>query len=102
MFKGMLTSTSLRLIVLLVFFGVCTGLTWSDTTHSDRYSHIEKVDATHFDAEGRAVKDLCPATTVAAVFFRYSPLVTPLSVDEINFRQSQFLFIPTVGRAPPV
>ena len=102
MFKRMFRSTSLRLIVLLVFFGVCTGLTWSDTTHSDRYSHVEKVDATHFDAEGRAVKDLCPATTVASVIFRYSPLAAPLSVDEIDFQQSPFPFIPTVGRAPPV
>lgn len=101
MFKGMTTSTSLRLIVLLVFFGVCTGLTWSDTTHSDRYSHIEKVAATHFDAEERAGGDICPATTVAAAILRYTPLVTPLSVDEINFQQSEFPFIPPVGRAPP-
>lgn len=101
MFKGMLTSTSLRLIVLLVFFGVCTGLTWTETTHSDCSSHIEKTDVAHFDGEERIVKDLCPATTVAAVILWYSPLVTPLSVAEHTFQQSQFLFIPTVGRAPP-
>ena len=102
MFKGLLTSTSMRLIVLLVFIGVCTGFAWSDTIHSDRSSHIEKTVATHLDGEERAVKDLCPATTVAAGLLRYSPVGTPLSVDEKNFQQSQFLFILSVGRAPPV
>lgn len=101
MFKVMLTSTSMRLIVLLVFFGVCTGFTWSDTTHSDYSSHIEKTVSAHFDGEERVVKELCPVTMVATGIHLSSPLVTSQSVDEYNFQHSQFLFIPTEGRAPP-
>ena len=101
MSKGMLTSTGMRLIVLLVFFGVCTGLTWYDTTHSDCSSHIETSDAAHIDGEELVVKDLFPATVVAAAVFHYSPFVSPLAANQRNLSQSQFLLVSAIGRAPP-
>jgi hypothetical protein len=102
MFKRLLTSTSVRLIVVLLFFGVCTGLTWSDTTHSDQYSHIEKLNGGAFDLEERGSKDLCPAITAAETSLNYLPVVTSLRIHDQYLLSPVLSFVPTVSRAPPV
>ncbi len=101
MFKRLLTSTSVRLIVILLFFGVCAGLTWSDTVHSDRYTHIEKRTDGSFDLEERVVKALCPAITDAEPSLHYAPLVTSRCACEQDRPHPVVSFIPTSSRAPP-
>ena len=102
MFKRLLTSASIRLIVLLLFFGVSAGLTWSDTTHSDRYSHIEKLSGVSFDLEERGVKSLCPAIIDTKPSLHYLPLITSLCTFDQIYLLPPVTFVPTVGRAPPV
>ena len=102
MSKRLLTSISVRMIVLLLFFGVCAGLTWSDSTHSDRYSHIEKLNGDYFDIEERVAKDFCPATTDKVASLLYLPLEISLSIHDHYLLQSALSFVPTVSRAPPV
>lgn len=91
----------MRLIVMLLFFGVSAGLTWSSTTHSDRYSHIEKLNNASFDIEERAAKVLCPAIVDAEASLHYLPLVTSLSIHDHHLQHSVSAFVPTVSRAPP-
>jgi len=108
MLKRLLTSTGVRLLVLLLFFGVCAGLTWSDTargdhySHSHRYSHIEKLDRGSFDVEERIVKQLCPAITDAPPSLHYLPHLSALTIPERYLLQVDLPSVPSGSRAPPL